>query len=113
VGAAGRELRCPFLDEPLVAFLSQEAAAPSPRPPPPLPPLLLLPPPRRCPLAFLCDLNLPPGAGDKRLLRAAAVQIGFQVNRARAGLEREVRGSHLQKSTKNSTWLCLLFLRSF
>jgi hypothetical protein len=54
-------------------------------------------------LAFLCDLNLPPGAGDKRLLRAAAVHIGFQVNRAQTGLEREVRGSHLKKSTKNSS----------
>jgi len=33
----------------------------------------------RCPLKFLCDLDLPPGAGDKKLLRAAAVHIGLQV----------------------------------
>lgn len=77
MSAAGRELRCPFLDEPLVAFLSQ---APSPPPSAEALPSQVPLYRRRCPLNFLCDLDLPPGAGDKKLLRAAAVHIGLQVD---------------------------------
>ena len=49
----GREVRAPFLDEAVSALL------------------------RRLPLPYLCDLRLPPGVGDKRLLRVAARMLGL------------------------------------
>jgi len=50
---SGREARHPYLDERLMAWL------------------------RGQPLARVCDLSLPAGLGDKRLLRRAARQLGL------------------------------------
>lgn len=49
----GREVRAPFLDEAVTALL------------------------RRLPLPYICDLRLPPGVGDKRLLRVTARMLGL------------------------------------
>jgi hypothetical protein len=49
----GREVRCPYLDEAVTAYL------------------------RMLPLPVLCDLRLPPGIGDKRLLRFAGRILGL------------------------------------
>jgi len=49
----GKEVRFPFLDEDLSRFLQD------------------------CPVADKCNPNLPPGTGDKLILRAAALLMGF------------------------------------
>ncbi|KAL7570485.1 hypothetical protein ACA910_004266 [Epithemia clementina (nom. ined.)] len=50
----GQEVRYPFLDVHVTHFLS-----------------------RSCPLEVVCDLTLPPGQGDKRLLRMLAQDLGL------------------------------------
>lgn len=49
----GREVRSPFLDESVLSFI------------------------RLLPLPAICDLRLPPGVGDKRLLRIVASMLGL------------------------------------
>ncbi len=49
----GRELRCPYLDEPVMQLLKD------------------------IPLHFIADLDAPPGIGDKRILRAVACRLGL------------------------------------
>lgn len=49
----GREAWFPYLDEDLVAFIQEQ------------------------PLPYLTDLTLPPGVGDKQILRQAALAIGL------------------------------------
>ncbi len=56
----GREARHPFLDERFVALLLDEV-----------------------PLHETADLHLPPGVGDKRVLRAALAHLGLPVAAAR------------------------------
>jgi asparagine synthetase B (glutamine-hydrolysing) len=50
----GREAWFPYLDEDLVAYIQQQ------------------------PLSHLIDLTLPPGVGDKQVLRQAAAHIGLE-----------------------------------
>lgn len=50
VASWGRESRHPYLDETLMALV------------------------RALPLRFVCDLNAPPGSGDKRILRLVCTQ---------------------------------------
>jgi asparagine synthetase B (glutamine-hydrolysing) len=52
----GREVWFPYLDEELVAFIQS------------------------LPLTTIADLSLPPGVGDKRILRLAAQSIGINGN---------------------------------
>ncbi|GJD06594.1 Asparagine synthetase domain-containing protein 1 [Galdieria sulphuraria] len=53
VGDHGKELRLPFLDEQVIDFITS------------------------LPLQVICDMELPDGIGDKRILRQAAKQLGF------------------------------------
>ena len=73
VADTAREARHPFLDEELVAWLAQSQ------------------------LAQLADLALPPGEGDKRLLRDAARALGMP--EAAARVKRAIQfGSGLSKA---------------
>jgi hypothetical protein len=47
------EIRCPYLHEPVARFL------------------------RGLPVDLVADLSRPPGLGDKRILRAAALRLGL------------------------------------
>jgi asparagine synthetase B (glutamine-hydrolysing) len=74
VADTAREARHPFLDEDLVAWLAQT------------------------PLEVLADLQLPPGEGDKRLLRDAARVLGMP--EAASRVKRAIQfGSGLGKAT--------------
>ncbi|GJQ10263.1 hypothetical protein GpartN1_g2054.t1 [Galdieria partita] len=53
VGDHGKELRLPFLDEQVIDFITS------------------------LPLQVICDMELPDGVGDKRILRQAAKELGF------------------------------------
>ena len=53
----GREARFPFLDAHVVHFLTGELASEE---------------------NLICDFNLPPGVGDKRILRLIAKRLGFE-----------------------------------
>lgn len=68
------QLRCPYLDEAVVAFLGS------------------------LPGHLLADLDAPPGAGDKRLLRAAAVAVGLPAAGSARLVKRAIQfGSRIAK----------------
>ena len=75
----GREARFPFLDEKVVSFLAAR------------------------PLHHIADLSLPPGVGDKMLLRSVAQRIGL------ASASREVKraiqfGTRIAKQSNKATF---------
>ena len=60
IASCGREARHPFLDEGVLRLLGSGTV----------------------PLASICDLKRPPGAGDKAILRAVAARLGLSTSQA-------------------------------
>jgi asparagine synthetase B (glutamine-hydrolysing) len=76
VSDRGKEVRCPYLDDAVVAFLA------------------------RLPGHVVADLGREPGCGDKRILRAAAVAVGLPSHGSARLVKRAIQfGSRIAKLT--------------
>ena len=78
ISSHGKEVRSPFLDESFIAHI------------------------RQLPLWHITNMNLPPGTGDKQILRKAAQILG--IGQAASFVKRAIQfGSNIAKVTKTSS----------